>query len=115
MLALADDVRARGTGLRDLNLGGGDADTSAPVGSMLFTVMAALAQTEHEIRREHATDSIAKRRAAGEDLGGRPRTITDSQIRRCPRPRDIQSYPLPTNQRPHRLMPPTPYPIDSCS
>ncbi|BCW86472.1 hypothetical protein NicSoilE8_41450 (plasmid) [Arthrobacter sp. NicSoilE8] len=36
---------------------------------------------EHEIKRERVTDSIIKRREAGEDLGGRPRRVTDSQIR----------------------------------
>jgi len=81
MLALADTLRNRGAGLRVLNLGGGEVDTATPMGSMLFTVMAALAQMEHEIKRERITDSIAKRRAAGLDLGGRPRRITDSQIR----------------------------------
>jgi len=81
MLALAEDLRNRGAGLRVLNLGGSEVDTATPVGSMLFTIMAALAQMEHEIKRERITDSIAKRRAAGLDLGGRPRRITDSQIR----------------------------------
>ena len=81
MLALAEDIRRRGAGLRVLNLGGGDVDTATPTGSMLFTIMAALSQMEHEIKRERVIDSIAKRRDAGKDLGGRPRTITDSQIR----------------------------------
>lgn len=81
MLALAEGLRDRGAGLRVLNLGGGEVDTATPMGSMLFTVMAALAQMEHEIKRERITDSIAKRRAAGLNLGGRPRRITDSQIR----------------------------------
>lgn len=81
MLAFADELRSRGAGLRVLNLGGGDVDTSTPMGSMLFTIMAALAQMEHEIKRERVTDSISKRRAAGHDLGGRPQRITDSQIR----------------------------------
>ena len=81
MLAFADELRTRGAGLRVLNLGGGDVDTATPTGSMLFTIMAALAQMEHEIKRERVTDSIAKRREAGKDLGGRPRRITDSQIR----------------------------------
>ncbi|WP_285320701.1 recombinase family protein [Pseudarthrobacter sp. lyk4-40-TYG-27] len=81
MLAFADELRGRGAGLRVLNLGGGDVDTSTPMGSMLFTVMAALAQMEHEIKRERINDSISKRREAGKDLGGRPRRITDSQIR----------------------------------
>jgi DNA invertase Pin-like site-specific DNA recombinase len=43
--------------------------------------MAALAQMELEIKRERITDSVAKCRAAGKDLGGRRPTFTDSQIR----------------------------------
>lgn len=81
MLAFADELRGRGAGLRVLNLGGGDVDTSTPMGAMLFTIMAALAQMEHEIKSERVTDSISKRRAAGHNLGGRPQRITDSQIR----------------------------------
>ena len=81
MLTLAEELRGRGASLRVLNLGGGDVDTSTPMGSMLFTIMAALAQMEHEIKRERVVDSIAKRRAAGQNLGGRPQRITDIQIR----------------------------------
>lgn len=81
MLDLAGLLRDRGAGLRVLNLGGGDVDTATPMGSMMFTVMAALAQMEHDIKRERITDSIRKRREDGRDLGGRPRRITDSQIR----------------------------------
>ena len=81
MLAFAEELRARGAGLRVLNLGGGDVDTSTPMGSMLFTVMAALAQMEHQIKRERIVDSISKRRNAGKDLGGRRQRLTDSQIR----------------------------------
>lgn len=81
MLDLAEELRGRGVGLRILNLGGGDVDTDSPMGSMVFTIMAALAQMEREIKRERITDSVAKRRAAGLDLGGRPRRITDSQVR----------------------------------
>lgn len=81
MLSFAHQLRDRGAGLRVLNLGGGDVDTATPMGSMLFTIMAAWAQMEHEIKRERITDSIKKRRDAGLNLGGRPRRITDSQIR----------------------------------
>lgn len=81
MLAFAEALRDKGVGLRVLNLGGGDVDTATPMGSMVFTVMAALAQMESEIKRERITDSVAKRRAAGKDLGGRRQTFTDSQIR----------------------------------
>ena len=81
MLTFAEVLRGRGAGLRVLNLGGGDVDTATPMGSMVFTAMAALAQMELEIKRERITDSVAKRRAAGQDLGGRRPTFTDSQIR----------------------------------
>lgn len=81
MLAFANELRDRGAGLRVLNLGGGDVDTSTPMGAMLFTIMAALAQMEHEIKRERVADSVSKRREAGKDLGGRPRRVTESQIR----------------------------------
>lgn len=81
MLELAKSLREKGVGLRVLNLGGGQVDTSTPMGSMVFTVMAALAQMELEIKRERITDSVAKRRVAGKDLGGRRQTFTDSQIR----------------------------------
>ena len=81
MLTFAEQLRDRGAGLRVLNLGGGDVDTATPIGSMLFTIMAALAQMELDIKRERVTDSISKRRAAGHNLGGRPQRITDSQIR----------------------------------
>lgn len=80
MLSLSEDLRARGVNLRVLNLGGGNVDTGNPMGSMVFTVMAALAQMELEIKRERIIDSVSKRRADGKDLGGRRRQFSDSQI-----------------------------------
>lgn len=85
MLDFAQELRDRGVGLRVLNLGGGDVDTSAPMGSLLFTVMAALAQMELDIKRERMRDSIAKRRAAGGDLGGARERYSDSQIQKAAR------------------------------
>ena len=80
MLALAEQLKGQGTNLRVLNLGGGDVDTGTPMGGMLFTITAALAQMELEIKRERINDSVAKRRAAGHDLGGRRPAFTDSQV-----------------------------------
>jgi DNA invertase Pin-like site-specific DNA recombinase len=80
MLALADELRLRQVNLRVLNLGGGNVDTGTPMGSMVFTVMAALAQMELEIKRERVNDSNTKRRDAGMDLGGRRPIFSDSQI-----------------------------------
>lgn len=81
MLDLAQELRERNIGLRVLNLGGGDVDTKTPMGAMVFTVMAALAQMELEIKRERINDSVTKRRTTGGDLGGRRPTFTESQIR----------------------------------
>ena len=80
MLDLADRLRSLGVSLKVLNLGGDAVDTSTPVGSMLFTVMAALAQMELDIKRERINDSVSKRRAAGLDLGGRREKFTRSQL-----------------------------------
>lgn len=85
VLSLADDLRALGVGLRVLNLGGGDVDTSTPTGQMVFTVMAALGQMELDIKRERINDSVSKRRAAGKDLGGRKPQVTDSQVKNAVR------------------------------
>lgn len=85
MLTLAQDLRERQIGLRVLNLGGSDIDTSTPMGAMMFTVMSALAQMELDIKRERINDSVIKRRAAGQDLGGRKQKYTDSQIRNARR------------------------------
>lgn len=81
MLELAEELRECENGLRVLNLGGGDVDTKTPMGAMVFTVMAALAQMELEIKRERINDSVTKRRTTGGDLGGRRPTFTESQIR----------------------------------
>lgn len=80
MLELAEQLRDRGVNLRVLNLGGGNVDTGTPMGTMVFTVMAALAQMELEIKRERIQDSVTKRRAAGGDLGGRRQQYSDRVI-----------------------------------
>lgn len=85
MLSLAAELRGRGVNLNVLNLGGRAVDTATPMGSMTFTVMAALAQMELDIKRERITDSVSKRRAAGKDLGGRRVQFTDSQVRNARR------------------------------
>lgn len=85
MLAFAEELGTWNAGLRVLNLGGGDVDTATPMGSMVFTIRAALGQMEYDIKRERVVDSINKRRAAGKSLGGRPRSIKDSQVRNAMR------------------------------
>lgn len=81
MLELARGLRDRGVNLKVLNLGGASVDTTTPIGSMVFTIMAALAEMELEIKKERIRDSVAKRRAAGRDLGGRSEQYSDRMIR----------------------------------
>ena len=85
LLALPTELKQRGAALRVLNLSGDNVDTSTPMGAMMFTVMAALAQMELEIKRERITDSVSKRRAAGKNLGGRKQQFTPSQIQNAHR------------------------------
>ncbi|WP_371259388.1 recombinase family protein [Clavibacter capsici] len=88
MIALAEDMRGRRASLRVLNLGRGDMETATPIGSTVFTVMAALAYMGLEIARERITNSVSKRRAAGKDLSGRRQAFTDSQVKNAARPID---------------------------
>lgn len=83
MLELADRLRGLHVGLKVLNLGGDAVDTSTPIGSMLFTVMAALAQMELDIKRERTTDSISKRGATGLDFSGRREKFTAIQLEKA--------------------------------
>lgn len=80
MLTTATGLRERGVNLRVLNLGGEAVDTNTPTGRLLFTVMAGIAEMELEIKRERIRDSVAKRRAAGANLGGRPAKFSDSTM-----------------------------------
>ena len=56
MLTFAERLRSKGSGLRMLDLGGGDVDAHTPMGWMVFNVMVALAQLEPRITRERLTD-----------------------------------------------------------
>ncbi|GAA1770513.1 hypothetical protein GCM10009747_34680 [Agromyces humatus] len=93
MLDFAQGLRDRDAGHRVLNLAIGDVDTSTPTGSMLFTIMAALAQLEHDIKRERIVDSISKRRDAGKDHGGRPAVSPTAKLhtRHPPDDRPLQA------------------------
>ena len=57
MLAFAEELRGRGAGLRVLNLGGGNVDTSTPMGSMLFTIMAVARGSSPTARSATPADS----------------------------------------------------------
>lgn len=76
LLALVEDLTAHDIGLRILTLG---VDTRTPAGTLVLTVVAALAQMERDILRERTIDGLAAARARGR-VGGRPRTLTQEQV-----------------------------------
>lgn len=80
MLNLSAKLQADGVNLRVLNLGGDVIDTSTPMGKLMFTVMAGLAEMELAIKSERIRDSNAKRAANGGDLGGRPQKHDDDKV-----------------------------------
>ena len=80
MLGLADELQDRGVNLRVLNLGGEAVDTRTPTGRLLLTIMSGIAEMERAIKVERVRDSVAKRRARGADLGGRPERFSEGTM-----------------------------------
>ncbi len=76
LAVLADDLAARGIGLKILNLG---IDTTTPNGRLIFNVVGAVAQMERELLIERTMSGLAAARAQGR-VGGRRRSVTDKQI-----------------------------------
>lgn len=55
-------------------------NTATPAGRMLFHVLAAIAEFEHDLISERTLDGLAASRARGRS-GGRKPTLTDDQVR----------------------------------
>lgn len=77
VLELVDDLERRGMGLRVLQLG---LDTSTPSGRLVLTVLLAVAQLERDHLAERTRDGLAAARRRGR-VGGRPRALTQAQVR----------------------------------
>lgn len=77
LLRLVDDLAGRGVSLRILNLG---VDTGTPAGQAFLTIAAALSQMERDVLTERTRQGLAAARARGR-VGGRPRVLTDEQVR----------------------------------
>jgi DNA invertase Pin-like site-specific DNA recombinase len=76
LLALVEDLDARGIGLNVLSLG---MDTSTPGGRLILTVLAALSQMERDLLAERTKEGLEAARARGR-VGGRPAALTPEQV-----------------------------------
>lgn len=74
-----------GIGLRILTQ---DIDTTTAAGRLVFTVLAAVAETERELIRERVKAGMERARSRGSRLGRPPRPSVD-QLRRWPEVRDL--------------------------
>jgi DNA invertase Pin-like site-specific DNA recombinase len=72
---IAAELERDGVALRVLDQ---SIDTGTPTGRLLFTMLAAIAQFENELRAERQADGIAAARARGQEMG-RPVALTDDE------------------------------------
>ncbi|MEV7431822.1 recombinase family protein [Nocardioides sp. NPDC092400] len=77
VLQLIDDLSERGVALRILNLG---ISTDSALGAVLVSVAAAFAQMERDVLVERTRQGLESSRARGR-VGGRPRVLTEEQVR----------------------------------
>jgi DNA invertase Pin-like site-specific DNA recombinase len=66
LVAIADDLKARGVTLRILNP---DIDTGTPMGQLLLNLLGSIAQFEREIMLERQREGIAKAKREGRYVG----------------------------------------------
>jgi len=76
---LADDLQARGVGLRALSQG---IDTTTPGGRLFFHMLAAIAEFEHDLIVERTHDGLAAARARGRK-GGPKLKMTPNRVRQA--------------------------------
>jgi DNA invertase Pin-like site-specific DNA recombinase len=72
LLALIDDLRDRGIGLRILNLG---VDTNTPAGQLVLTVMASIAALERAYLVDRVRSGLESAKRNGR-VGGRPAALS---------------------------------------
>lgn len=70
LLKIADDLTARGVGLRILSM---DIDTSTPTGRLMLTLLAGIAQFERELMLERQRAGVQRAKAEGKYKGRPPK------------------------------------------
>ena len=74
LVSTAEDLRARGVGLKVLTGAGAQIDTTTANGRLAFGIFAAFAEFERELIVERTSAGLAAARARGR-MGGRPRKM----------------------------------------
>ncbi len=77
LLEITETLHERGVALRSLTE---HINTATAAGKMLYSVLGAVAQFEHDVLRERTVAGIRAAQARGEHVG-RPRALTASQVR----------------------------------
>ena len=72
LLKIVDQLKDKGVGLRILDFGGSEVDTSSPNGMLILTMFAAMAQFEREIMLERQREGIKRAKDAGKYKGRKP-------------------------------------------
>jgi DNA invertase Pin-like site-specific DNA recombinase len=80
LVALAEELKQRGIGLKVLTGHGAAVDTTTPAGKLVFGIFAALAEFERELIVERTQAGLAAARARGR-CGGRPYKMTAAKLR----------------------------------
>ena len=76
LIATADDLEKRGIGLKSLTE---QIDTTSPTGRLIFHLLGALAEFEHNLLRERVSAGLVAARARG-NIGGRPKSMTTEKL-----------------------------------
>lgn len=79
LVALVENLKERGIGLKVLTGQGAQVDTTRPEGRMIFGIMATLAEFERELIRERTRAGMAAAKRRGAHVG-RPRKLTAYQL-----------------------------------
>ena len=80
LVAVVNDLAARGVGFKVLSGQGAVVDTTVPSGKLAFEIFAAMAEFERELRVERITAGMAAARARGRK-GGPPYKLTVAKLR----------------------------------
>lgn len=78
-LETIETLRERGVSLVILNMGGQVVDTSTPVGKMMVTMLAAIAEFEADLIRERQMEGIQAAKERGAFRGRAPKYTADSK------------------------------------